>query len=55
MAQDQHRAASFSNPIKDLISNEALQKKCQEKLDKASKKKEKAQLEQQRQQKEQIQ
>ncbi len=41
MAQVQSRAASVSIPIKEFISNEALQKKCQERVDKASKKKEK--------------
>ncbi|MCP3683328.1 MAG: hypothetical protein GY861_11625, partial [bacterium] len=40
MAQVQSRAAPVSVPIRDFISNEALQKQCQERLDKASKKKE---------------
>ncbi|MCP4648860.1 MAG: hypothetical protein GY853_02095, partial [PVC group bacterium] len=53
-APDQSRAASIPIPIKELISNEALQKQCQEQLDKASKKG-KTGKELQRRQKEPIQ
>ncbi|MCP3684975.1 MAG: hypothetical protein GY861_20120, partial [bacterium] len=53
-APDQSRAASIPVPIEELISNEALQKQCQEQLDKASRKG-KTGRELQRRQKEPIQ
>ncbi len=49
-AQVQSRAASVSIPIKEFISNEALQKQCQERVNKASKKKDETGKELQRQQ-----
>ncbi len=55
MAQVQSWAASVSIPIKEFISNEALQKQCQEKVSKASKRKEETGKELQHHQKEQIQ
>ncbi|MCP3684085.1 MAG: hypothetical protein GY861_15495 [bacterium] len=55
MAPDQSRAAPISIPIKELISNEALQKQCQEQVNKASKRKEETGKELQRCQKERIQ
>ncbi|MCP3683481.1 MAG: hypothetical protein GY861_12410, partial [bacterium] len=55
MAQVQSRAAPVSVPIKDFISNEPLQKQCQEKLNKASKQKKETGKELQQRQKERIQ
>ncbi|MCP3681741.1 MAG: hypothetical protein GY861_03535, partial [bacterium] len=54
-APDQSRAAPISIPIKEFISNEALQKQCQEQVSKASKRKEGTGKELQRRQKEPIQ
>ncbi len=54
-AQVQSWAAPVSIPIREFISNEALQKQCQERVNKAAKKKEETGKELQRRQKEQIQ
>ncbi len=54
-APDQSRAAPIPVPIKEFMSDAALQKQCQEQISKATKKKEETGKELQHHQKEQIQ